>query len=50
MTLLGYNIGNIQAVRRNFEKVVIGIVLVSVLPMVFHALKSRKKATETITG
>ncbi len=50
MTLLGYNIGNIPAVRRNFEKVVIGIVLVSVLPMVFQALKSRKKAPAAITG
>ena len=50
MTLLGYNIGNIPAVRRNFEKVVIGIVLVSVLPMVFQALKSRKKAPTAITG
>jgi membrane-associated protein len=50
MTLLGYNLGNIPIVRRNFEKVVIGIVLVSVLPMVFQALKSRKKAPAPIAG
>ncbi len=50
MTLLGYNIGNIPAVRRNFEKVVIGIVLVSVLPMVFHALKSKRKAPAPLAG
>lgn len=50
MTLLGYNIGNIAFVRRNFEKVVIGIVLVSVLPMVFQALKSRKKLPAPIAG
>lgn len=50
MTLLGYNIGNIPVVRRNFEKVVIGIVLVSVLPIVFQALKSRKKVAAPIVG
>jgi membrane-associated protein len=50
MTLLGYNIGNIPVVRRNFEKVVIGIVLVSVLPMLFQAMKSRRKAPAPIAG
>ena len=33
-------------VRRNFEKVVIGIVLVSVLPMVVQIWKSRRTPTE----
>ena len=44
MTLAGYNLGGVQIVRRNFEKVVIAIVLVSVLPMIFHYLKSRNQA------
>ena len=44
MTLAGYNLGNVDIIRRNFEKVVIGIVLVSVLPMVIHYLRSRKPA------
>jgi membrane-associated protein len=43
MTLGGYYLGNVPLVRRNFEKVVIGIVLVSVLPMVVQIWKSRKK-------
>jgi membrane-associated protein len=42
MTLGGYYLGNVPLVRRNFEKVVIGIVLVSVLPMVVQIWKSRK--------
>src|SRR5580698_7766925 len=42
MTLAGYEFGGVPIVRQNFEKVVIGIVLVSVLPMVIHYLRSRK--------
>jgi membrane-associated protein len=42
MTLAGYNLGNVPVIRRNFEKVVIGIVLVSVLPMIIHYLRSRR--------
>ncbi len=44
MTLLGYNLGNVDFVRRNFEKFVLGIVFVSVLPIVFEYLRSRKPA------
>jgi len=42
MTLGGYFLGTVPLVRHNFEKVVIGIVVVSVLPMVVHYLRSRK--------
>jgi len=44
MTLAGYNLGGVPIVRRNFEKVVIGIVVVSVLPMVIHYFRSRRTA------
>jgi membrane-associated protein len=43
MTLGGYYLGNVPLIRRNFEKVVIAIVLVSVLPMVAQLWKSRKR-------
>lgn len=43
MTLFGYFIGNYPPVRHNFEKVVIGIVFVSVLPMVLQYVKSRRE-------
>ncbi len=42
MTLAGYNLGGVPVIRRNFEKVVIGIVVVSVLPMIIHYLRSRR--------
>ncbi len=44
MTLAGYTLGNVSVIRRNFEKVVLGIVIVSVLPMVIHYFSSRKKS------
>ncbi len=44
MTIAGYNLGNVAFVRHNFEKVVIGIVLVSVLPIVIQFLRSRRGA------
>jgi membrane-associated protein len=49
MTLAGYNLGGVEIVRRNFEKVVIGIVLVSVLPMIFQYLKSRNAPSPQAT-
>jgi membrane-associated protein len=41
MTTLGYQLGRIPLVRRNFEKVVLGIVLLSVLPVILEARKKR---------
>jgi membrane-associated protein len=43
LTLAGYFLGSIPIVKNNFEIVVLGIIGVSVLPMVFEYLKSRKK-------
>jgi membrane-associated protein len=39
ITLIGYFLGNNEWVKANFEKVVIGIVLLSVLPMVWGLIK-----------
>jgi membrane-associated protein len=38
----GYLFGNVPFVKENFELVAIGIVLVSVLPMVFELIKERR--------
>lgn len=43
MTMSGYFLGNVPLIRRHFEKVVILIVLVSVLPIVFEYLKHRRQ-------
>jgi membrane-associated protein len=44
MIVLGYLLGNIPFIRHNFEKVVLLIIVLSLLPAVLHILKSRKKA------
>jgi len=41
MTTLGYQLGQIPMVRRNFEKVVIGVVVLSLMPVVLEARKKR---------
>ncbi|NBV46845.1 MAG: DedA family protein [Planctomycetia bacterium] len=44
-TLAGYFFGNIPAVKEHFELVVVGIVLVSVLPVVWEVWSQRRRAT-----
>ena len=44
MTLAGFFLGGVPLIRRNFEKVVIGIVVVSVLPVVIQIWQSRRKS------
>ncbi|MFZ5902190.1 MAG: DedA family protein [Chloroflexota bacterium] len=39
----GYFFGNIPFIKRNFEFVIIAIILVSVLPMVFEWLRARRE-------
>ena len=45
MTLAGYYLGSIPIVRLNFEKVVLGIVFLSVAPLVLHYLRARRAAS-----
>jgi membrane-associated protein len=42
MSLAGYFLGGVPLIRRNFEKVVLGIVLVSLLPLLIHYWHSRR--------
>ena len=43
-TLLGYFFGNIPFVKKNFELVIIAIILFSVVPMVYECWKARREA------
>jgi membrane-associated protein len=43
MTLLGYTLGNVPVVRANFEKAVIGIILVSLIPVGLEVLGALRK-------
>ncbi len=42
MTLAGYYLGGIPVIRRNFEKVVLLIVFISLLPLLIHYVQSRR--------
>ena len=46
MTMSGFYLGNVPLIRRHFEKVVIGIILVSVLPIALEYLKARRASAE----
>lgn len=48
VSALGYFFGNIPIVKENFEIVIIGIILVSVLPVIIEFLKSKTKKTKEI--
>ncbi|MFI9063105.1 DedA family protein [Streptomyces sp. NPDC053429] len=43
VTLLGYNLGQFAFIKNNIEAIFIGIVLVSVIPVIFEVLKARKQ-------
>lgn len=42
LTYLGYLFGNLEIVKNNFGKVVIGIIILSILPMIFEIIKMKK--------
>ena len=50
MLLLGYFLGSVPWVKDNFEKAVLGIIFLSLLPVFFHWLSERKNANETINS
>jgi membrane-associated protein len=43
MTVMGYYLGSVPLVRQHFEKVIVGIILISVLPVIFQFLNERGK-------
>ncbi|MCX8144412.1 MAG: DedA family protein [Bacteroidia bacterium] len=43
ITLAGYFFGNIPIVKNNFEKVILGIIFVSVLPIIIGVIKEKMK-------
>jgi membrane-associated protein len=43
MTLLGYKLGSVPVVRAHFEKVILGIIFVSVLPVLFEFARQSRR-------
>jgi membrane-associated protein len=44
MTSLGYVLGRVPLVQRNFDKVILAIILISLLPTLIEAWKARRRA------
>lgn len=50
MTVLGHQLGSVPIVRAHFEKVLLLIIGVSLIPAVFHAIKASRERSEPKTG
>lgn len=46
MILLGYSLGSVPLVRRNFEKFVLGIIFISLIPAALQLFKGSKKVAQ----
>jgi membrane-associated protein len=44
MTMLGYELGSVPVVRRNFDKAILAIIVISLLPAFVEVIQSRKKS------
>lgn len=49
-TLAGYYFGNLPAVKKNFQYVILAIIVLSVLPAVIEVLKARKASRGPASG
>ncbi len=45
MSSAGYFFGNIPVVKHNFSLAIIGVILISLIPIAFEGIRSRRKAT-----
>src|SRR5712692_10636373 len=45
MTLLGYNLGKVPFIRQHFDKVVLLIIVISLIPAISEVIKSRRAPT-----
>jgi membrane-associated protein len=43
-TLMGYFFGNLPFVQKNFELVIVAILLISVVPIVYEFIKARRES------
>lgn len=50
VTILGYQLGQFEVIKNNVEPIFIGIVLISVIPVIFEVLKSRKQKKAAAGG
>jgi len=44
MTMAGYELGRVSFVQHNFEKLILGIIAISLLPAFLEVLKARRRS------
>jgi membrane-associated protein len=47
--MLGYFFGNLEFVKKNFELVIVAIILISVVPMFYEWWKARRESKAAVT-
>jgi membrane-associated protein len=47
MTMLGYELGGVPFIRRNFDKVILLIIFLSLLPTLIEIVKARRRSAHT---
>jgi membrane-associated protein len=47
MMTIGYQLGRVPIVRRNFEKAILGVIFLSLLPMFLEAFKAWRGKSST---
>ena len=50
ITLVGYFLGNVPIIKDNFSTVVIGIVLISILPIIIEIIKAKYSESKNKTA
>jgi membrane-associated protein len=43
MTMLGYELGSVPIVRRNFDKAILAVIFLSLIPTAIEVLRSRRE-------
>ena len=46
ISIIGYQFGNIEFVKKNFELVILGIIFISILPIIFQFAKAKLQASK----
>ena len=47
LTFIGYKFGNLDFVKRNFEVVILGIIFISILPIIWQFIKGKSSAKQS---
>jgi membrane-associated protein len=48
MMTVGYKLGQVPIVRRNFEKAILGVIFLSLLPMFMEAFKAWRRRSSPV--